>query len=45
MRWTQPPTYVIRTDDLPDLERMYERFCGLLGPLPELDEPNPGSTV
>ena len=22
MRWTQPPTFVIRTDDLPDLKRM-----------------------
>jgi hypothetical protein len=35
MRWTQPPSFVIRTDDLPDLERMYERSCELLGPLPD----------
>lgn len=34
MRWTQPPTFVIRTDDLPELERIYERFCEVLGPSP-----------
>jgi hypothetical protein len=45
MRWTQPPTFLIRAEDLPDLERMYERFCELLGPLPELDEPDLGPTV
>ena len=45
MRRTQPPTFVIRTDNLPDLERMYERFCDLLGPFPELDRPDPGATV
>jgi hypothetical protein len=42
MRWTQPPSFVIRTDDLPDLERMYERFCELLGPLPDSKSPTSG---
>jgi hypothetical protein len=38
LRWTQPATFVIRTDDLPDLEQFYDRFCELLGPLPDVDE-------
>jgi hypothetical protein len=41
MRWTQPATFVIRTDDLPELERLYQRFCDLLGPLPDPDRPIP----
>jgi hypothetical protein len=40
MRATQPPTFVIRTRDLPELERIYQRFCQLLGPLPT-DELSP----
>lgn len=45
MRWSQPPTFVISTEDLPDLERIYERLCELLGPLPDPDEPDVGPAV
>lgn len=45
LRWTQPATFVIRTDDLPELEWFYEEFCTLLGPLPELGDREDGPTL